>query len=197
MSRVCKTCTHPKREELEQDLLNSVPYRNIGAKYGISYVSICRHFENGHIAADLVRATEVKKIAYSDNLLEKLLYLQREALKILVSAKNPEEGKPLLNTALSAIGKVAGLLETQARLAGQLRELEINIAVNPHWLAIKQQIFTTLKAFPGAYKAMQGLVENGKLTDVQQRMIEPETISPAVLAIINREFEEEPEAHED
>ena len=199
MGRRCKTCDHPKRAEIEEDLLNNLTYRNIGTKYGISHVSIRRHFEHGHIAKDLVRATEVKKIAYSENLLDKLLYLQHEALKILDEAKNPEEGKPpLLNTALSAIGKAAGMLETQAKLAGQIKDQEINILINPTWLSLKKEIFQALKSFPDAHTAVLTAVADAQtLSSVQRKMIAGELdykdVSPAVLAIINREFEKEPE----
>ena len=197
MGRRCKTCDHPKRAEIEEDLLNNVTYRNIGTKYGFSHVSIRRHFEHGHIAKDLVRATEVKKIAYSENLLDKLLYLQHEALKILDEAKNPEEGKPpLLNTALSAIGKAAGMLETQAKLAGQIKEQEINILINPIWLSLKQEIFQALKPFPDAQAAVFAAVAGGVLSDVQKKMIkgEPEykPLHPAIKELIDREFEEDP-----
>ncbi len=201
MGRRCKTCDHLKREAIEQDLLNNVTYRTIGTKYGISHVSIRRHFEHGHIAKDLVRATEVKKIAYSENLLDKLLYLQHEVLKILDEAKNPEEGKPpLLNTALSAIGKAAGMLETQAKLAGQLKELEVNIAVNPYWLAIKQEVFAILESYPDARKAMAEGVASGNLSSIEKNMIKAgdselkgEVLSPAMLEIINSTLGIDPE----
>ncbi len=200
MGRRCKTCDHTKRAEIEEDLLNNVTYRNIGTKYGISHVSIRRHFEHSHIAKDLVRATEVKKIAYSENLLDKLLYLQHEALKILDEAKNPEEGNPLLNTALNAIGKAAGMLETQAKLAGQLKELEVNIAVNPYWLAIKQEVFAILESYPDARKAMAEGVASGNLSSIEKNMIKAgdseqksEVLSPAILEVINSTLGIDPE----
>ncbi len=126
MGRKCRTCAHPRRGEIEKDLLDSVTYRNIGTKYGISYVSVRRHFENGHIARDLVKATELRRIAYSEDLLDKLLFLQHEALKILVEAKNPVEGKPLLNTALSAIELYAEAFE----VANALDKLEAFASFN-------------------------------------------------------------------
>ncbi len=198
MGRRCKTCQHSKRGEIEQDLLNSVTYRNIGTKYGISYVSVRRHFENGHIAQGLVKATELRKVAYSENLLDKLLYLQHEALKVLDQAKNPIAGPPLLTVALSAIGRAASMLETQAKLAGQLKDLDVNIAVNTHWLAIKQEVFAILKTHPAAQKAIEESVANGKLSDLEKSMVGAEAgefadVTPAVLEIINSEFKEDPE----
>jgi len=191
MSRSCKTCSHPRRSEIELAVLNNEPYRSIGARFGLNHVSIVRHVQNGHIAAVLVEATELRKVAYSEDLLEKLMYLQHEALKILSEAKNPKEGNPLLNTALNAIGKVNRLLETQAKLAGQLKEFEINISANPHWIAIKQQIFATLRTFPDARDAVLEAIGNGKLTELQKRMIEPDPVSPAVLDLICRTLGED------
>jgi len=177
MSRSCKTCSHPRRSEIELAVLNNEPYRSIGARFGLNHVSIVRHVQNGHIAAVLVEATELRKVAYSEDLLEKLMYLQHEALKILSEAKNPKEGNPLLNTALNAIG--------------QLKEFEINISANPHWIAIKQQIFATLRTFPDARDAVLEAIGNGKLTELQKRMIEPDPVSPAVLDLICRTLGED------
>lgn len=198
MGRRCRTCAHQKRAEIEKDLLSdNVTYRDIAAKFGLSHMSVSRHLENGHIAKDLIRASEIKKVAYSENLLDKLMYLQHESLKILVEAKNPADGKPLLNTALNAIGKAATMLETQGKLGGQLKDLEVNIAVNSHWLSIKQEIFATLKTFPDALRAMQEAVAKGNLSDLEKGLLEPEPgdyeerLSPEILKIINREFGEE------
>ncbi len=191
MGNRCKTCLHKKRMEIEEDLLNSVPYRSIGEKYGISHTSIRRHFENGHIAQDMVEASKLKRIAYSENLLDKLLYLQHETLKIFQEAKEEALGKQL-SVAVSALSKAHDMMKTQAMLAGQLKEQEINILVNPTWLSLKQEIFQALKPFPDAQAAVFAAVAGGDLSDVQKKMVEGERgwkpVTPAILEIINSEF---------
>ena len=191
MGNRCKTCLHKKRMEIEEDLLNSVPYRSIGEKYGISHTSIRRHFENGHIDKDMVEASKLKRIAYSENLLDKLLYLQHETLKVFQEAKEEALGKQL-SVAVSALSRAHDMMKTQAMLAGQLKDQEINILINPTWLSLKQEIFQALKPFPDAQAAVFAAVAGGDLTDTQKKMVagEPEykPMSPGVKALIDREF---------
>ncbi len=191
MGNRCKTCSHSKRAEIEEDLLNSVTYRSIGEKYGISHTSIRRHFENGHIAKDMVEASKLKRIAYSENLLDKLLYLQHETLKIFQEAKKEALGKQL-SVAVSALSRAHDMMKTQAILAGQLKEQEINILVNPVWLSLKQEIFQALAPYPDAQGAVFAAIAGGDLPDTQKKMIigEPQykPMSPAVKELIDREF---------
>lgn len=192
MGRKCSICTHPERLDIEVDILNSVPYRSIGEKYKTSHTSVRRHFENGHISPETMQAEKLRKIAYSNDLLEKLMYLQNEALRVLDEAKDPEDGNPL--TVLNAVGKVHSMIETQAKLAGRLKEQEINILINPTWLSLKQEIFQALIPFPDAQAAVFAAVAGGDLSDVQKQMIEGDRgykdVTPGVLEIINKEFEE-------
>lgn len=200
MGRKCKTCQHPKREEIDTVLLSdTVNYGEISEKFSLGYMSVKRHFENGHIAEKLIRSEELKKIAFSEDLLGKVLQLQHEALKVLGKAENPEEGKPLLSVVLAAIGKATSLVDTQGKLAGQLKDIEVNIAINSHWLEIKQEIFAILKTYPDAYRAMLQSVEKGKLSDLEKSMIEPEPgdyeerLSPAVKEICDSIMNYEPD----
>ena len=183
MGRKCLTCSHPKKDEINQAILNNVPYRAIAKKYKISHMSIVRHVLNGHIAKDLIHLHEVKKIAYSENLLEKLMYLQEEALKVLIKAREPQEGPPLLNTILAAIGKAAALLETQAKLAGQIREQKWDLSVNPTWIMIKNELFTALQPYPQALSKIESIIPNDN-----NGLPEYQDITPAVKEIIDKEF---------
>ncbi len=193
MGRRCKSCAHPKRREIEIALLSdNVNYREIGKEYGLSNMSLARHLKGGHIAENLVRSEELKKIAFSEDLLEKLKQLQNEAMKILGKAENPEDGNPSLSIALAAIRGAHSMLETQAKLAGQLKEQEINILINPTWISLKETIFLALKPFPEAQAAVFAAVAGGDLTDTQKKMIEGEKqwkpVTPGVMEIINKEF---------
>lgn len=196
MGRRCLTCAHPQHEKIDLELLDSVSYRSVGAKYGISPVSIRRHFEAGHIAKELVVASQTRKIAYSNDVLDKLMFLQHEALKVLDQAKNPQDGKPLLSVALGAIGRVGALLETQARLAGQLREQEVSLAINPTFVAIKARIFDALRDLPEAHRALTPILTTSNeekpfkpITDDVRAIIDSRyrtDVTPGVQEIIDR-----------
>ncbi len=200
MGNRCRTCRHSKRAEIEEDILNSVPYRSISEKFKISHTSVRRHFENGHISQAMVKATELKGIAYSDDLLAKLKYMQNEAMKVLYQASNPIEGPPLLSVVLAAIGKAIDMIKVQGVLAGQLKENEIIIAINSHWVSIRQEIFQILESYPDARKAMTEGVASGKLSSIEKNMLEVgdsdpkhEVLSPAMLEVINATLGIDPE----
>ncbi len=86
------------------------------------------------------------------------------------------------------------MIETQAKLAGRLKEQEINILINPTWLSLKQEIFQALIPFPDAQAAVFAAVAGGDLSDLQKQMLEGDRgykdVTPGVLEIINKEFEE-------
>lgn len=147
MSHKCSVCKHPKRKEIEEAILNGVPFRTIAERYGMSHTSIIRHRDNGHIAKALVKAHEVKEVIYAKDLLEKVLYLQEEALEILNNAK--KVGNPRI--ALEAIGRASQLLELQGKIAGQLREqqaVQVNIFANPQFLVLQKILLETLDPYP-------------------------------------------------
>ena len=195
MPRKCSICTHPDKLNIEVDILSNVPFRAIATKYNVGRAPLKRHFDNGHISQETIKAEELRKIAYSNDLLAKLMYLQNEALRVLDEAKDTEDPmkkSPL--TVLSAVGKVHSMIETQAKLAGRLKDAEINILINPTWLSLKQEIFQALKPFPDAQAAVFAAVAGGDLSDMQKQMIEGDRgykdVTPGVMEIIEKEFEE-------
>ena len=161
----CRTCSSPRREEIEHDLLASVPIRDIEAKYGVGRMSLQRHQQRGHIAASVVEAVKLRKVAFSENLLDKLLFLQNEALQILREAKESRQSEGLrtaLTIALGAIGKAGQLLETQVKLVEGLRKAEFNIQIaivqDPSWAAVLRLLTDILRNNPvGLRRLVEGL----------------------------------------
>ena len=124
MGRKCSICINKQRAEIEEDILDSVPYRDIATKYGVNRMSVQRHAQNGHIEQAIVEAHELKDIVHGKELLDKILYLQQEALTVLQKAKNCEDNI----LALNAISKAARLLEIQGKIAGLIQQgTQVNI----------------------------------------------------------------------
>ena len=147
MPRKCSICIHKRRNEIETDILNNVPYRDISAKYNVGRMPVQRHKQNGHIAESLIKAHEINKIVNADDLLVKILHLQKETLIVLGEAKNDKNH----NTILAAVGKAGQLIELQAKLAGQLQEGRvINIYVQPAFIKMQNIILEELDKYPEA-----------------------------------------------
>lgn len=145
MGRKCTVCTHKKRNEIETDILNNVPFRDISSKYNVGRMPVQRHKKNGHIAESLIKAHEINKIVNADDLVIKILHLQKETLIVLAEAKEEKNH----NTILAAVGKASGLIELQAKLLGQLQETKvINIYVQPAFIKMQSIILSELDKFP-------------------------------------------------
>ena len=178
---------------------NTKSYRIIAHQYGISFASLQRHVKNGHISKELQEEYRTEGLIQRQELLKQLQDLQRVLYKSLrkVNSNNESETREVV----MLTREIRAMIELLGKLLGRFpKEPEINILVNPVWLSLKQQIFQALGSYPEARQAVLLAVGEGDhLTPVQKKMIagEPEhkPISPAVLAIIDREFEDNPEQH--
>ncbi len=195
MAGKCKSCAHLRRNEIDRDLVAGVPLRNIAAEYGISHVALGRHLKNGHITKQMQEQFHAEGLIEREEITVQIKDLQRLLHAFLRKAN--EEGD--LKEVLMLSKEIRGLIELLGKLLGRFpKEPEINILVNPVWLSLKQEIFQALKPFPDAKTAVYAAVADAQtLSSVQRKMIAGELdykdVSPAVLAIINREFEKEPE----
>lgn len=89
MARPCSICTHADRLEIEKAILESVPFRQIALRYGMSAVSVRRHKE-AHLSGRLVKAAEKKEQKESQALVA--VVEKKEALEVMA-------GRELLCTA--------------------------------------------------------------------------------------------------
>ncbi len=160
MPRKCSICIHKKRNEIENALLENKSFRHIASQFGINYRSLQRHKKNGHIAESLIKAHEIDKIVNADDLLVKILHLQKETLVVLSEAKEIKD----YSTILAAVGKAGQLIELQAKLAGQLQEGRvINIYVQPTFIKMQNIILSELDQFPEVrYRIAERLSKEAK-----------------------------------
>lgn len=155
MARPCTICTHPQRAELDAALaIGTESNRALAAKYGVTERSLRRHAES-HLPAQLVKAQEAREVAQADDLLAQVQGLQGRTLAILKTAEEQAD----LRTALAAIREARGNLELLGKLAGQLHEQELRIAVvtaSPDWLRLRGAILLALDPYPDARLAVVG-----------------------------------------
>lgn len=196
MGNKCKTCAHARRNEIDRDLVAGVPLRNIAAEFGISHVALGRHLKNGHITKEMQEQFHAEGLIEREEITVQIKDLQRLLHAFLRKAN--EEGE--LRDVLMLSKEIRGLIELLGKLLGRFpREPEINILINPVWLSLKQEIFQALKPFPAAEGAVFAAIAGGELSDTQKKMVAGELgfkpTTPAVMEIINREFDREAPDH--
>ena len=118
MARTCKCCTHPKRAELDRELVaNHRPYRSIAQDFAVSPDSVFRH-QRDHLPKLLVQAAEAMEVAQADDLIAELKQLNAKARELAAKAENAGDYR----TALMAVRELTRLLELTAKLTGELDE---------------------------------------------------------------------------
>jgi hypothetical protein len=113
----CKPCFHPRRSEIDRQIVVGVAYRNIAAAFDLSLGSLSRH--KSHIQealADAVKQRDGERSEQSSALLARVEKLVGEAESLLASAK----AKDNIAGATSAINAATRLLELLGRLTGEL-----------------------------------------------------------------------------
>jgi len=113
----CKPCFHPKRDQIDRQIVAGTPYRTIAASTGLSLGSLSRH--KVHVQqtlGDAIRARESERTEHGSKLLNRVTKLVDEAESLLVIAKSKEN----IVGATSAINAACRLLELCGRLSGGL-----------------------------------------------------------------------------
>lgn len=117
MTMVCKICSHPKRLEIDREIVQGGNLSKIARKYGLPYNSLYNHSQN-HLSRQLVQAYEKKELAESLNLLNRIEDMLNKAEEIF--NRNYEAKKDL--TALKALGEQRNTIELLAKIAAYLHE---------------------------------------------------------------------------
>ncbi len=141
MPRRCTICTHDKRNEIDQALVERQAFRAIARQYGVSKDALIRHHDD-HLPAALVKAQEASEAAQADALLAQVVDLRDKALGILSKAEVADD----LRAAVSAIREARGCVELLGKLAGQLNEAPIvNLILMSEWRQLQAAILVALE----------------------------------------------------
>lgn len=180
----CTVCSHPKRREVERDVLateGKLSDRAISVKYGLSRTSIQRH-KDAHIKRAVEKALEkVEKaeIQAGASSLEQAETLVLRAMEILSVAEVRDGDGRLtratdVKAAMAALGGAAKAIGLQAQLRGEIQTgTTVQLLVDargqprPEWLAIEGAILAALRPYPEAAdavaRALAGLGEPAPL----------------------------------
>jgi|GEM_PF-1519046 len=123
MPMACKICNHPKRLEIDRELVQGKSYLSIAKKYGVNDVSLRNH-KAKHLPRQLVKAYEQKELSESMNLLDRIDQLLSRAEKIFRRnyAKNTSTGDTL---ALKSIAEQRQTFELLAKISYALHQAKL------------------------------------------------------------------------
>lgn len=68
----CSICSHKKRKQIDQSVVDGVSYRRIAEAFKVGEKSVERHVNNGHISKDIESAAAENQIDHGANLQKKL-----------------------------------------------------------------------------------------------------------------------------
>ena len=129
MSPRCTVCSHDDREAIDEALVAGRTLRDIARQHGVSKDAVSRH--RSHVSQALSRVVAAREEAGPRSALARLEDLHGRATRVLDAAEG--EGKASLS--LAAIKELRGLVETIARITGELDERPsvqvLNVATSP------------------------------------------------------------------
>jgi hypothetical protein len=149
MPRVCTICTHAEREAINAALVDSIAYRTIADRYGLSHQALMRH-KAEHLPSVMVKSEEAREVALADDLLGQVKALRNKAIGILTKAEAAGD----LRTALMGIREARACVELLLEVEGELnRAPVISLYLSPEWLRVRGVLFQALGDFPEARAA--------------------------------------------
>ena len=135
MSRVCTTCQHLKRPEIDRRLAGGEPVAQVARDYDLNLSSLHRHKTNclklassNQIMKDAARGSAaVALLPSKENLSGAYFELRARIDQIVEQAQ--QQGS--LNVAISGLNSIRQTLDSLARLAGHLQPAgtQVNVAV--------------------------------------------------------------------
>lgn len=148
----CSVCLHPKRKEIDRDLIAGEPIRNIAEQFHLGSTSVFRHKQN-HLSGSMVKAQDAREVTQADNLLDQVKDLQTRALRICEWAELGGD----LKTALQGIREVRECIRLLGELAGKLSTSPtVNVLLSAEWITIRALVLQSLGPYPEARNAVVG-----------------------------------------
>ena len=117
----CGPCFHRNRDQIDQQLVDGIPYRSIAQTFGLSLGAISRH--RAHVAAMLEERTPEETEKHGSNLMRRVEDVITEAKSILVEAKANKS----FGAATQALNAITRALELCGRLSGELQSANSDV----------------------------------------------------------------------
>ena len=164
MPRVCAICTHAERDGINAALVDSIAYRTIADRYGLSHQALMRH-KVEHLPAVMVKSEEAKEVARADDLIGHLKEITARTERlyqiadgIIGKAAKTEDWRTALmavREASNANKEARANLELLGELLGELnRQPTVNIHISAEWIEVRALLVQALQPYPDARSAV-------------------------------------------
>jgi hypothetical protein len=187
MPRICQTCTHPSRSEIDQRLAAGEADTDVARLYGLTKVAIYRHRTQhlgskkhapsrpeppprdpaAQILASVQRAQNaVRRLPTPEKLAAAHLSLGQRASKLMTTAEQQNDvpaavqAGNLVNRTLDSIGRVAGITTSNPPA-----QVDVTVNVNLQIDVAVQQILATLDPQASAPPAQLVQLADGSVTE--------------------------------
>jgi len=152
MANKCSICSRDDCQQITEDILSGVTYREISEKYGCSLGAIHRHKQ--HSVVQPVPVLSEIDVTNQMQVMVRIAELNKRADQIYkASVKNDDR----LN-ALRALKELRGILELYSKLTGELSTQAIHqhlhVTASPEWATLRHKILEALAPFPEARRAV-------------------------------------------
>lgn len=164
MGAACTICNHEDREAIDAMIVGGAPNRAVArnewAGGAVSKDAVLRH-RSSHISSGLARVMAEREAAGPRSALDRMEELYSEARELLAAAR--EDGKASLQ--LGAIRELRGIVETLAKITGELDERNqvnvVNLGTNPEFVQLLSTLMDALGPYPEARQVVAHRLELG------------------------------------
>ena len=167
MSRVCTVCAHTDRQAVDEAIVLGRTLRDIAQQHGVSKDAVSRH--KAHVSPALARLVAAREEAGGKSALSRLEDLHGKASTILDAAM----GAGQASLSLAAIRELRGIVETLAKITGELDERStvqvLNLATSDEWLVLRAAVMSALADYPEAAAAVAGRLAGGARVAIEGR----------------------------
>jgi hypothetical protein len=121
MPNICTICNHPKRLQIDRDIIQGKSHTVIARKYGLSSSEMVSRHATSHLSKQLITAWEAKELDEGMDLLSRIDQLLKRCEKIF--RRNYSAGKD--GMALKALGEQRQTFQLLLNISTQLHQAKI------------------------------------------------------------------------
>jgi hypothetical protein len=154
MTMVCKICNHPRRLEIDREIVQGKSRAHIARQFGVSGDSVGHHREH-HLSRQLTQAWTKKEGLDAVNLMAEIEEIIGKAKDIF--NRNYEAGRDL--TALKALAEQRGVLDLLLKVATLFHEARL--------LELQNHPGPVRKGVPGRATGGAGTPQHGRTPDAE------------------------------
>jgi hypothetical protein len=175
MPQICRTCSHPKRQEIESLIIQGRSINSVAQQYGLNQSALNVHTKR-HLATNLSKVREARELDLASKNLRNLNRIIKETWDLFAQAKQSED----IELTLFAIDRVVKQIEVMHKLTEKAAQQAVNINILQlnEWRFISEGLLRALDAYPEAQRAVLNYLANTR-DELQNGTLKEAKLLPA------------------